>query len=131
MIAIDTNVLVRYLVDDDPIQSAQAVRFMENELTAEEPGFVSLVVIVEVAWVLRRAYHASAETVADIIRRLLDSRQVQVQDSDVVERAVRLALEDFADALIHELGRAAACGRTVTFDRRFAKTPGVDLLSER
>lgn len=130
MIAIDTNVLVRYLVGDDPVQSPSAARLMEDELTADEPGYISLVVLVETVWVLRRAYHASAGAVADVIGRLLDSRQIRMQDSDIVERAVSLPLDEFADALIHELGRAAGCARTVTFDRRFATLTSVDLLSD-
>ena len=128
MIAIDTNVLVRYVVGDDPIQSAQAARLLEDTLTPEIPGFVSLVVVVELSWVLGRAYRASPETVRDVLRRLLESRQIVVQAADVVERALAPTESDLADLLIHYLGAAAGCERTVTFDRRFARTPGVERL---
>ncbi len=128
MIAIDTNVLVRYVVGDDPVQSAQAARFLEDALTPESPGFVSLIVVVELSWVLARAYRASGETVRDVLRRLLESRQIVVQSADVVERALTPAEGDLADALIHHLGVAAGCDRTVTFDRRFARMAGVERL---
>ena len=128
MIAIDTNILVRYVVGDDPVQSVQAARFLEDSLTPENPGFVSLIVVVELSWVLARAYRAPVETVRDVLRRLLASRQIVVQAADVVERALAPMGGDLSDALIHQLGVAAGCDRTVTFDRRFARTPGVERL---
>ena len=129
MIAIDTNVLVRYIVGDDPTQSALAARFIETELTPETPGFVTLVAVVELSWVLRGLYGASAETVTTILRTLLASPQIAVENPDAVERAITALRVDLADALIHEVGRSAGCEKTITFDRKFARTPGVELLS--
>ncbi len=128
MITVDTNILARYIVGDDSAQSAVATRLIETELTAEDPGFITVVVIVELAWVLTKRYGASVETVTAVFRTLLASPQIVVEDPDLVERALALRHEDLADALIHEAGRAAGSARTVTFDRRFARTPGVELL---
>ncbi len=128
MIAIDTNVLVRYVVGDDHSQSAIAASFIETELTPERPGFISLVAVVEFSWVLRRLYGASADTIATILGTLLASPRIVVESPDAVERAIASPHDDLADALIHEVGRAAGCEKTVTFDRRFARSLGVELL---
>jgi predicted nucleic-acid-binding protein len=129
VIAIDANVLVRYLVGDDPTQSEIAAHFIETELTPERPGFISLVAVVEFSWVLRRLYGASAETVTKILGTLLASSQIVVENPAAVERAIASPHDDLADALIHQVGRAAGCEKTVTFDRRFARAEGVELLS--
>ncbi len=73
MIGLDTNVLVRYLAQDDQEQSALATQVLES-LDEAERGFVSLVVLVELQWVLRRAYRMSASEVAGIVERLLRAR---------------------------------------------------------
>jgi len=131
VIAIDTNVLVRYIVGDDPAQSELASTFIETELSPEAPGFISLVALVELSWVLRRLYGASAETVATILRTLLASPQIAVENPDAVARAIAGPHEDVADGLIHEVGRSAGCEKTITFDRKFARGPGVELLGPR
>ena len=129
MIAIDTNVLVRYIVGDEPAQSAAAVTFIETDLTAQAPGFISLVVVVELSWVLRRLYGASGETVTAVLRTLLASPQIEIENPEAVARAIAGPHDDLADVLIHEVGRSAGCDRTITFDRRFARRPGVQLLA--
>lgn len=129
MIAIDTNILVRFLVDEDPRQSALSRKFLEQELTAEHPGFVTTVTIVELAWVLRSQYRVSATAISDIISQLLDLEQLVVERADAVAVAISHAGQDIADALIHELGKLEGCDRTVTFDRRFARLDGVELLT--
>jgi predicted nucleic-acid-binding protein len=128
VIAIDTNVLVRYIVGDDPAQSALATKFIETELSPETPGFITLVAMVELSWVLRRLYGASAETVTTILRTLLASPQIAVENPDAVTRAVAGPHDDLADALIHGVGRSAGCEKTITFDHKFARTAGVELL---
>ena len=128
MIALDSSVLVRYLTQDDPSQGASAARFLEEELTADRPGFVSVIVLCEVSWVLRRGYRFSRSQVQTALRALLGIRQLTFGDLAFVERAVSSNDQDIADFLIHELGRAAGCAETVTFDRRFARVQGVRLL---
>lgn len=132
MIGLDTNVVVRYLVQDDPDQSSTASALID-ELTEADPGYVSLVTVVELHWVLRRAYGVDAERCADLLAGLLDARELRV-DRDAIVRAALTASRggpDFADAVIAELGRSAGCDHTVTFDRRAARSGAMRLLDRR
>jgi len=130
MIGLDTNVLVRYLAQDEPAQSARATRLIERQLSEREPGFIGLVVLVETCWVLRRLYGATAAELRDTVRDLLDTRQFVIEQRTVVLRAVaRLGdgAGDLADALIAEGAAEAGCTRTVTFDRQGARL-GMEVL---
>lgn len=115
MIAVDTNVVVRFLVSDDPAQSARA-----RDLFATEQIFIPDTVVLETAWVLGYSYELDHATIAAGLRRLFGLANVQVRDA----AEMALALEwhdgglDFADAL--HLAQASHCSRLVTFDRRFA-----------
>ena len=132
MIGLDTNVVVRYLVQDDPDQSAAASALIEN-LTETDPGYLSLVTVVELYWVLRRAYKVDDRQCAELVEGLLDARELRV-DQDAVVRAALTANRsglDFADAVIAELGRAAGCDHTVTFDQRAARDGSMRILRPR
>ena len=129
MIGLDANVVVRYLVQDDPEQSAVASA-MIDELTETDPGYLSLVTVVELYWVLRRAYQVGAGRSAELLEGLVDVRELRV-DQDAVVRAALTASRsglDFADAVIAELGQAAGCDHTVTFDQRAAREGAMQLL---
>lgn len=130
MIGLDTNVLVRYLVQDDAEQSAAASALVDG-LTDSEQGFLSVVTIIETVWVLRRAYGVSAERCADLVAGLLDARELRVDRAPVVRAAVSASLRglDFADCVIAELGRLAGCDYTVTFDQRAARGGVMRLLT--
>ena len=127
MIGLDTNVLVRYLAQDDPQQSARASGLIERELNERNPGFVGLIVLVETCWVLKRLYGASHEELRGTVRILLESRQLVVEARASVMRALGVA-GDLADALIVECALEAGCERTVTFDRKASRS-GMTLLS--
>ena len=129
MIAIDTNILLRYLVEDEATQAGLAIKLIEHDLSAERPGFISLTVLVEVAWALKGSYGQTSADIRGIIGQLLESPQIVFEQAAVVDRALALEIPDLADAIIHESGRAHGCEKTVTFDRRFARVPGVALLS--
>ncbi|MGB5934639.1 MAG: type II toxin-antitoxin system VapC family toxin [Ornithinimicrobium sp.] len=132
MIGLDTNVVVRYLVQDDPDRSAAASALIEN-LTETDPGYLSLVTVVELYWVLRRAYRVDDGLCAELVEGLLDARELRV-DQDAVVRAALTANRgglDFADAVIAELGRAAGCDHTVTFDQRAARDGSMRILRPR
>lgn len=125
MIGLDTNVLVRYIAQDDKLQSARATALIEKECSAATPGFVGLVVLAEVVWVSESRYGASREEVRQIVRRILSTRQLMVQDSEVAWQALRTfeaGKADFADCLIECSARAAGCERTATFDRKSGMT---------
>lgn len=130
MIGLDANVIVRYLAQDHPEQSARASELIDG-LTAAKPGFVSLVAMVETYWVLRSAYGESRARCAELIDGLLDARELRV-GSDAIVRAASAACRDdgadFADAVIAELGRVAGCEHTMTFDRRAARGRHMRLL---
>jgi len=130
MIGVDTNVLVRFLVHDDEEQFNRADRFF-TERTVADPAFIALVVIVETAWVLRRRYGSDAAAIAHAVMALMGADEVVVQAPDVVRRAIRDSQGsgvDLADAIIAQLGIDADCDYTVTFDRRAAQAPGMQLL---
>lgn len=130
MIGLDTNVLVRYLAQDDPVQSARATEIIEERLSAQEPGFISVVAMAETAWVLERAYHLSAAEIATAIERMLQAEPLVVEREQEVftaMMALREGLGTFADALIGALGAIAGCSTTLTFDRRALRLPGFTL----
>ncbi|AXC10791.1 hypothetical protein ACPOL_1445 [Acidisarcina polymorpha] len=84
MIGFDTNVLVRYLAHDDPVQSRKATEVIEGRLTGEAPGFVSLVTLVETVWVLGRVYDLSGKERAAVVERLLQADTLVVQNEQEV-----------------------------------------------
>ena len=123
MIGLDTNVVVRYLAQDDPKQSAIATRLIES-LSQEEPGFIGVVVLAETVWVMEDLYGANREKVAAIIETLLQTRALVVQDAEIVWRALsrfRAGGADFADYVIERTCGAQGCQATYTFDRHATK----------
>ncbi len=131
MIGLDTNVLIRYLAQDDPVQSPRATDLIEQRLTEEEPGFISVVAMAEIAWVLERAYGLADRDIAAAIEAILQAELLVVESEQEVFTAMT-ALEDgrgsFADALIAALGAKAGCSRTLTFDRRAQRLSSFELL---
>ena len=132
MIGLDTNVVVRYLAQDDAAQSAIATRFIERTLSADNPGFISCVTLCEIAWVLSEAYGTSRQVTREVVEKLLTTKQLKVESADLVWRALK-ALEgtsaDFADALIGEISSAQGSEKVVTFDKQAAKLGRFELLS--
>src|SRR5437763_816485 len=130
MIGLDTNVLVRYLAQDDPVQSRKATELIERRLSEEEPGFISVVAMAEVIWVLERAYGLADQDVAAAIEGLLQAEVLVVENEQEVFQAM-IALKEgrgsFADALIGGLGAKAGCSRTFTFDRRARRLENFEL----
>ena len=130
MIGLDTNVLVRYIMQDDAKQSAKATKLMEG-LTAQQPGFIALVSVVELVWVLSSAYDLKRGQIVQALDLMLRSSQLVVDQADQVLRALRAydaGKADFADCLIERTAAAAGCVRTMTFDVAAAKTAGMVLI---
>jgi predicted nucleic-acid-binding protein len=134
MIGLDTNVLVRYLAQDDPRQSASATRFIETRLSERAPGFISLVVLVELCWVLERLYSATPQEIGQTVADLLETPRFHLQQREVVQEAVRLFQDKksskagLADLLIAQLAVHAGCSSIVSFDRAAVRTAGMTLL---
>jgi predicted nucleic-acid-binding protein len=127
MIGLDTNVLVRYLTQDDPVQSAKATELIERRLTRRDPGFISIVAMAEAVWVLERACRLGDAEIATTIERTLQADSLVVENEQEVFTAM-IALKEgrgsFADALIGALGARAGCSATVTFDQKALRLPG-------
>jgi predicted nucleic-acid-binding protein len=130
MIAIDTNVLVRFLVQDDPAQTAACMQFVEG-LTPDNPGYVSREVLVELVWVLERAYRYPRPVVAMTLQKLLEAAELVLETADDVGASLDLYRDDgygFADLMIAAAARRAGAERLVTLDRKAADLPGAELL---
>jgi predicted nucleic-acid-binding protein len=131
MTGLDTNVLVRYIMQDDAKQSALANRLIDS-LTAESPGYVALVSVVEIAWVLSSAYDLDRAQLVQAFEGLLRTKELVVENAETVWKAVRSfqsSNADFADCLIERAAATAGCEKTMTFDRAAAKAGGMTLLA--
>ena len=130
MIGLDTNVLVRFITQDDVVQTPLATGLVQS-LTPENPGFISLVTLTEMVWVLRSFYDAPRERIQRVIETLLRSRGLRVERSELVWIALQAYIRgtaDFADYLIERCGRAAGCNYSVTFNRDAGVSAGMKLL---
>ncbi len=132
MTTLDTNVLVRLLVDDDPVQRAAAVRLVNRCTQNGQSLFVPLTVALELEWVLRSRYRFSKESIVATLASLLETRELLFQDESAVEHALhcyRGSNADFAECL--HLGCATVAGQLPleTFDKQAARLDGARLLS--
>ncbi len=130
MIGLDTNVLVRYIMQDDPKQSRKATALIES-LTDDHPGFITVVSVLELYWVLTTCYDLTDNQVKQALDVLLRTRQIIVDRADQVLRALRVfetSKADFADCLIERTASSAGCEQTLTFDVNAAKYAGMTLI---
>lgn len=131
MIGLDTNVLVRYVMQDDPKQSPKATKLIES-LSVDDPGFVSLVALIEFVWVVTSCYDLNRTQVGQAIDGVLRSKEFVVDRADQVMQALRVyraGSADFADCVIERGSSNAGCQRTMTFDAAAAKTAGMTLIA--
>jgi predicted nucleic-acid-binding protein len=131
MIGLDTNVLVRYLAQDDPVQSSKATEVIERELTADNPGFVSIVAMVETALILDSAYGLTSLELAATVEHMLQAETLVLEDEQEIFSAMittRGGQGSFADAVIAALGAKAGCSYTLTFDRKARRLRGFRFL---
>ena len=122
MKGIDTNVLARYLLNDDPEQAREAERFLVRECSANDPGIVNRIVLCELVWVLERGYKLPRAQVVDLLERLFEVRQLVIEDFDDALVALRNYRKGggFADAFLGEVNQRLGCDYTATFDRKAA-----------
>lgn len=131
MIGLDTNVLIRYFAQDDPVQAQAARTLIERTLTRESPGHVAAISLAEFAWVLKRLYRGSRSEIGAAIEGLLTSPTLVIEHKALAWKALAGFLagkSGFGDYLIAQINRAAGCSVTVTFDREAASDPGFQLL---
>jgi predicted nucleic-acid-binding protein len=131
MTGLDTNVLVRYLAQDDPKQSPAASRFIEEQCSAEAPGFINHLVLCELVWVLKSCYAVGREQTLQVIEQILKTVQLRIQEPQLVWAALRQARDgkaDFPDCLIGRINTSQGCQHTVTFDRVAADIENMILI---
>ena len=131
MIALDTNILVRYLVRDHPAQ-ADAARQLVASLTPDSPGFICREVVVELVWVLARSYGTPREQIGTVLLGLLGSESILIESANDVGRAAlghAGGVADFADLMVVAAARRQGATPLYTFDHQAARVDGVELLS--
>ncbi len=124
MIGLDTNVVIRYLVQDDPVQTPVANRIFEKDLSASNKGHVCPVVLCEIVWVLLRCYKQPKVKIQEVVRTLLLAENIELQHRDSVWRALRefeLGDADFSDYLVAFVNQECGASVTLTFDRSAAQ----------
>jgi predicted nucleic-acid-binding protein len=125
VIGLDTNVLIRYIVRDDPGQAKAATRLIESECTSDNPGLINPIVLCELVWVLTRGYGYDRLIAARVIRRLLSVQELRVSGAESAWRALRhfeQGKADFADYLIGVSNQEGKASVTYTFDQRAAES---------
>ena len=131
MIGLDTNVIVRYVIRDNPDQARLASTLI-NSLSADNRAFLPLVVMVELAWVLRSSYQLQRQEIAILLDGLLRTKELLIEQAELVGQALyRYANSpaDFADCLIERCATTAGCDLVFTFDRTASVAAGMRLLS--
>ena len=125
MKAVDTNVLLRYLVQDDPAQGRRAAAFIEGAAAANEQILIGNIVLCEMAWVLDSAYGHAKTEIASAIEKILQTSNFTFENKDIVRTALdeyrTLSKVDFADCLIGRIHKAFGCEPTATFDTALQK----------
>ena len=130
MIGIDTNVLIRYITQDDKTQSKKANNLIEQELSESVFGFVTLVSLIEIVWVLESCYEQKKSDLINVVGALLTTKQIKIERSDIAYLALKdfeSGNGDFSDAVIARLSKAAGCTKVVTFDKK-AVSVGMEIL---
>ena len=131
MIGLDTNVLVRYITQDDPKQSEAASKYIEENCSAETPGYVNHIVLCEIIWVLQSCYKVNRFEALAVIKQILRTEEFRVQEPQVIWLALadtREGKADFADYLNVRINKEAGCEKTITFDKALQTTKGVTVL---
>lgn len=132
MIGLDTNVVLRYLAQDEPRQSKAARDLIDNRLTREQPGHISAASLAEIAWVLKRLYAASRDEIADAVEGLLAAPTIVVEHRTAVRHALQVFRDskaELSDCMIGCINASAGCDVTFTFDRTAAKLDAFKLLA--
>lgn len=130
MIGLDTPVLVRYIMQDDVAQSGKATALLDA-LTVDAPGWISIVSVIELVWVLGGSYGLDRSQLVDALEALLRTKELKVDHAEIIWKAVRVyrnSKADLADCLIACHAALAGCDHTMTFDHGAAKHAGMTLI---
>lgn len=132
MIGLDTNVLVRYILQDDPSQSVAATTFIESACTAVSPGFVCHIVLVELVWVLEQGYGYDKESILTVLKQISATAELVLETPHLVRQTIQTFENSnvgFADCLLSTINHHYGCDETVTFDKKAAKLADFRLLA--
>jgi predicted nucleic-acid-binding protein len=130
VIGIDTNILLRYFVKDDPTQTPLAVQTIYS-LSPQEPGWIALLVLAELTWTLRRVFKLDRRAIAGVIAKLLNSQDMVVEQEEIVRQALHLyatTKADYADCVIAVSARSVGCTTVATLDEIAARDLGLQLI---
>ncbi len=131
MIGIDTNILLAYFTKDDASQFTRAREILEDQLSAKDPGYVTLIGTVELVWALKHVYKHPADKIVTLLKALLEADELEFERADLVAEAIEHALDnqiELAEALIALRSLEAGCSSTLTFNEKFAKSVAVTLV---
>ena len=126
MIGLDTNVVLRYLLQDDAEHSPQANHIFDNQLSSDNPGYINLASILEIVWVMQGRMKKRPAEIAEHLRGILSRDEIVVQNAIQVyeaARALKEGIAEFEDALIGTLNLWSGCSTTITFDRKASRLP--------
>lgn len=130
MKGLDTNVLLRLLLDDEPEQARRAIGYVERAF-AHARVWINRIVLCELIWVLERSYRYRRPEISATIQRLLETDELMVEDPEIVRSALyayQVSRADFSDCLLGMSNGFAGCARTATFDRRAAELDEFELI---
>jgi predicted nucleic-acid-binding protein len=131
MIGLDTNIVIRYLTQDDASQATEATVLIEGTLSPDNPGYLTLITLIEITWVLESCYSQSRAEILNVLNSLLTTKQLVIERADTAYLALKRCQEhpksDFSDALIAILSEQVGCSTVFTFDKN-AKSVGMTLL---
>ena len=133
MLGLDTNILIRYIVQDDPVQSPLVSRFLKQKCTEEAPCHISRIVLCEVVWVLESAYGYKREQVSETLKLILETRHFCVGEPESTWSALEAYRDgsvDFSDALLGKTNQLHGCETTITLDKKASETDTFQLLTE-
>lgn len=131
MIGLDTNVLVRYIAQDDSKQSPLASKLIDS-LTKENPGFISLISLVELVWVMQSCYEAKKPEIVQILEMLFQTKELIIENAETAIKALKIfsvSKADFSDCLIERSSNQAGCDYCVSFDANAIRDAGFQTLS--
>jgi len=134
MLGLDTNILIRYIVQDDPVQSTLVSRFLKQKCTGEKPCYISHIVLCEVVWVLESAYGYKREQVAETLKLIFETRHFCIGEAESAWSALetyRGGRADFSDVLLGQTNQVHGCETTITLDKKASETDTFQLLTEK
>jgi predicted nucleic-acid-binding protein len=128
---LDTNILVRYIVQDDPPQGEQVTQFIEKTVADGETCFINNIVLCELVWVLESVYRYSKEEIADVLEKLLRTSMFHFESKDAAWwslREYKKSKADFSDCFISRQNKTYGCVETVSFDKKVKEVDGFVVL---